>query len=302
MKMVPVEPISLSIGIAALFTACIQCFEYFKAATTLREDFEILLLKLELEQERLLIWGENLGIGGQDWSEVQMFKGDSKRQNLSRRCLHTIKTLLQDAETLKITYGLQLVTGTTNAGTQSISSNALKRLRVRLGRSSNGLGMLYKTRWAIHDAAKFQKLINHVRDLVDGLMGDILGSQGSHDEKVQNDIASMADDISKLRLVSEACSDVYPKWSDIASRAIDISEIGTKTGYLTNDSIALDQIKEYEIGLPDVEPRSGWGFGDHQASSQGIIADLPLCILTYIRSLYLCGYQNLLHFDGTMPK
>ena len=141
--MVPVEPISLSIGIAALFTACIQCFEYLKAATALREDYEILLIKLELEQERLLIWGEDLGIGGQDWSEVQMFKGDSKRQNLSRRCLHTIKTLLQDAETLKITYGLQLVTGTTNAATQSISSNALKRLRVRLGRSSNGLSACY---------------------------------------------------------------------------------------------------------------------------------------------------------------
>ena len=268
--MVPVEPISLGIGIAALFTACIQCFEYFKAATTLREDFEILLLKLELEQERLLIWGENLGIGGQHWSEEQIFKGDSKRQHLSRRCLNTIKTLLQDAETLKVTYGLQLVTGTTNAGTQSISSNALKRLRVRLGRSSNGLGMLYKTRWAIHDAAKFQKLINHVRDLVDGLMGDVLGSQSLHSEKVQNDIASMADDVSKLRLVSEACSDVYPEWSDIASRAIDVSEIGTNAGYLTNDSIALAQIKEHEIDLPDVELRSCWGFGDYN----GIIADL----------------------------
>lgn len=299
--MVPVEPISLGIGIAALFTACIQCFEYFKAATTLREDFEILLLKLELEQERLLIWGENLGIGGQDWSEEQMFKGDSKRQNLSRRCLNTIKTLLQDAETLKITYGLQLVTGTTNAGTQSISSNALKRLRVRLGRSSNGLGMLYKTRWAIHDASKFQKLINHVRDLVDGLMGDVLGSQGSHDEKVQNDIASMADNISKLRLVSEACSDVYPNWSDIASRAIDISEIGTKFGILTDDGLALDQTKEHETGLSDVELKDGWGFGEHP-ERPGIIADFRLCISAYSNSLSPLEYQNILCSDGTVPK
>ena len=106
--MVLVEPLHLSIGIAALFTACIQYFEYFKAATALREDFEILLLKSELEQERLLLWGENLGIGGEDWSEEQMFKGDGQGQNLSRRCLHTNKILQQDAETLKITYGLQL--------------------------------------------------------------------------------------------------------------------------------------------------------------------------------------------------
>jgi len=77
--MIPVEPVSLSIGIAALFTTCIQCFEYFKAATTVREEFDILLLKLELEQERLLIWGEDIGIEYEDWSEKLSFNGDSKR-------------------------------------------------------------------------------------------------------------------------------------------------------------------------------------------------------------------------------
>lgn len=171
------------------------------------------------------------------------------------------------------------MTDATNAGTQRISSK--KRLCVPLGRFSNGLGVLYKTRWAIHDATNIQKLVNHVRDLVDGIMEDVLGWQGSHDEKVQNDIGSTVDDNSEVRLVSVACSDVYPNWSDIASRAIDISETGIRTGYLTNDSIALDQSKEYEVGLPDVEPRSDWGFRDHQDSSQGIIADLRPCMSTY---------------------
>ena len=93
--MVTVDPISLSIGIAALFTTCIECFEYFKAAMTLRKDFDILLLKLELEQERLLIWGENIGIGNKDWSEKLTFNGDNKRQDLARRCLKAIKNLLR---------------------------------------------------------------------------------------------------------------------------------------------------------------------------------------------------------------
>lgn len=84
--MIPVEPISLSIGIAALFTTCIQCFEYFKAATTLRKDFGILLLTPELEEERLLILGEVIGIGSKDWSEdltlrakvsVKILRGDA---------------------------------------------------------------------------------------------------------------------------------------------------------------------------------------------------------------------------------
>lgn len=64
--MVPVEPVSLTIGITALFTTCIECFEYFKAATTLRADFDILLLKLVLGQEPLLVWVEVVGIGNKE--------------------------------------------------------------------------------------------------------------------------------------------------------------------------------------------------------------------------------------------
>ena len=60
--MVPVEPISLTIGIASLFSTCIECFEYFKAAQSLGDDLKILLVKLDIEKTRLLIWGNAVGI------------------------------------------------------------------------------------------------------------------------------------------------------------------------------------------------------------------------------------------------
>jgi len=250
--MIPVEPISLSIGIAALFTTCIQCFEYFKAATTLRKDFGILLLTLELEEERLLIWGEVIGIGSKDWSEDLTFKGESKRQDLARRCLAAIKSLLEDAEGLKSTYGVQPAAATArSASRQSITSNALKRFRVRLGRSPNKIGVLDQTRWAIHDAAKFQKLIGHLRDMIDGLMRDASVPQDTHDERIQDDIASMIDDISSLRLFSEACGDVYPTWSATARTAIDASELGTTDGHLVNHRLEQYQAEDDEGALGD---------------------------------------------------
>ena len=104
--MVPVEPISLSIGIAALFTTCIQLFEYFKAATALERTLDCLLIKLEFEQERLLVWGEVLGIGGKEWSELSTF-ADENKWNLVRRCLNAIKCLLEDADNLKSRYGMR---------------------------------------------------------------------------------------------------------------------------------------------------------------------------------------------------
>ncbi len=111
------EAAGLSIGIAALFTSCVQCFEYFKAATTLREDFEILLLKLEIEQERFLVWGEDAGIGTDGWEEQSLFNGDSKRQDLVRRCLDAIRRLLENAEDLKSQYGVRSTAPVTRSTT-----------------------------------------------------------------------------------------------------------------------------------------------------------------------------------------
>ena len=57
------DGISLSIGIATLFTTCIECFEHFKAASDLRRSYEVLPVKLEIQQERQLVWGDVVGIG-----------------------------------------------------------------------------------------------------------------------------------------------------------------------------------------------------------------------------------------------
>jgi len=46
-----------------------KCFGYFKAAQRLAEDLNILLVKLDIEKTRLLIWGNAVGITKTDDSE-----------------------------------------------------------------------------------------------------------------------------------------------------------------------------------------------------------------------------------------
>lgn len=227
--MVPVEPISLSIGVAALFTTCIECFEYFKAARGFEQHFELLLVKLEYQQERLLVWGDLAGIcNGEQRSVGPISESDHKRQELTKRCLDSIEHLLKDTETLKSKYGLRAYTSTNDTAPQSgISSNALKRFRLRLGRHSQGSSVLDKTRWAIHHETKFQKLVKDIRDLIDGLMITVPVSPELQEQKVQDDIASMVDDIQSLHLFQEACKDDYPKCWTAASAAIDASEVAT---------------------------------------------------------------------------
>ena len=92
------DGISLGIDIAALFTTCIECFEYFRAASDLRRSYEVLLVKLETQQERLLVWGDVVGMSS---GELDSVEKDKTLSDLTKRCLSTIRSLLQDTEILE---------------------------------------------------------------------------------------------------------------------------------------------------------------------------------------------------------
>ena len=233
------EGLSLGIGIAALFTACIECFEYFKVASDLRRSYEVLLIKLEIQQERLLVWGDVVGIGS---DELDSIEKDKTLSDLTKRCLSTIRSLLQDTEILKSKYGLCAITSSDQAIRQtSLSANALKRFRLRFRETLKGPGALDKTRWAIHDAAKFEKLITDLKDLIDGLIARVPAPMERQDQKIKDDIASMVDNITGLKLVQEACEETYPSWHDAASAALDASEVDTVDGRLAAERVAYHQ-------------------------------------------------------------
>ena len=251
--MVPVEPISLSIGIAALFTSCFECFEYFKAAKGFEWNFEVLLVKLEYQQERLLVWGDLVGIGtGGHHGHDPDLENNKKIEDVTRRCLTSIQILLKDAEILRSKYGLGAYTAARDTAPHSgIDSNALKRLRLRLGRQPQGPTVLDNTRWAIHDGTNFQKLVEDIRDLIDGLTTKVPVSSELQEQKVQDDIASMVDEIRSLHLFQEAYKDDYSKWWTAASAAIDASELNT-----IDDRLAHECVDHY---VPSVLGFSGAG-------------------------------------------
>ena len=229
------DPVSVALGVVALFKTCVDSFEYFKAASELKRDFEVLLVKLDFEQERLLVWGDMIGIGK---AGVDNFEENTLHSDLTKRCLASIKNLLEDTVALKSRYGVRpLSSHDQQFDRSSVSANALKRFRLRFGRSSRDHGVLDKTRWAIYDATKFESLVSDLRDLIDGLTRQVPVSQDHLDQKVQDDIASMVDDVSSLRLVQEACEDYYPSWQQAASEAIDASEAGTVDGRLADERI-----------------------------------------------------------------
>jgi hypothetical protein len=256
--MIPVEPISLSIGavaLASLFRTCLECFDYFKAAQSFSGDLEILVNKLDCQKERLLTWGELIGIS-KSVEEGRNAELDTHKGDLVKRCLNSITSLCSDAEKLQNNYGVQHMTSHSPAVDRNnrLSSNRMALFRKSFQRISQTdarrqPNILAVTRWAIHDKSKFETLASHIRELVDDLHNVIPVPTRSQETLIHADIASL--ELSRLRLVQSACEGIYQSWSDVASAIIMASEAGTidrrSVGEWIQD-ISYSERGEEEIG------------------------------------------------------
>jgi hypothetical protein len=235
---VPVEPISLTIGgvaLASLFSTCIECFDYFKAGQALEEDFQLLLVKLDVEKTRLLIWGNAVGVLKPEDEGRVLELNDSQKVDLIERCLESIKFLLSDAEKLQSLYGLRsiadAVKGSRNlsilsTNSMSVFRTSYLRFSARFAGIQSRSALARRTRWAVHDKTKFEGLVNHLKDLIDGLNQIVPVKRETQDQIMHDDIGSILD-ISKLRLIESACEGNYTTLSKAASTIIAASEFGT---------------------------------------------------------------------------
>ncbi|KAE9362631.1 hypothetical protein N431DRAFT_490391 [Stipitochalara longipes BDJ] len=258
----PFSTIRLALGVAPLFSICLEYFEYFKTAQSLSADVEILLLKLDFEHERFIAWGEANGISktldeGQNPDLVVPSKSD-----LIKRSLKSIQALFEDGKKLQSDYGLRAVNDLDPKKLDSKfpSSSGMNRFRRSYTKLRNQAGsqsqpsILTKTKWAIHDKAKFVLLISDIRDLVSGLYNILPVSNKERDKIAFKDLRSLLPDIGRLKLVETASEEEYPTWSEAASLMIIASETGTIAG---KGSIArwaedLDDPEDIET---ETEPR-----------------------------------------------
>lgn len=229
------EPVSLSVGaisLACLFSTCLECFGYFQAAKSLSIDLEDLLLKLDCQQERLLTWGEIVGIS-KLIPEERDPELDSPKNELIKRCLDSITTLLSNTEKLRKEYGVESVNTPAPPSNclEYITSSRMTRFRKSYQRlapppnKQKQSSLLLKTKWAVYSKAKFETLINHIKENVTNLH-DILPVPARTQEKmIYKDIASLS--LAGLRQVQKACEQEYQTWSDVASAIMTASEIGT---------------------------------------------------------------------------
>ncbi|RPA80486.1 hypothetical protein BJ508DRAFT_130023 [Ascobolus immersus RN42] len=239
------------VGLASIFTSCVDAFNLFKSAQNFPNSIQILLVKLDIEKTRLLAWGEKTGIFEENIHHHSLDNADSLQ--LFERILKSVQMLLTDAQALRSQYGVQSEESTQKLSSppaallSSGSMQLLKRSRERffirnasrllgsLG-SQSEVGMGRRTLWAIHDERRFEGLLVHLRELIDGLyeLPELLRIKEASDIAMVTEIA-LIPDISTLRLVEEASEASYPLLSKAASDAIEASEHGTVNDRKTED-------------------------------------------------------------------
>lgn len=246
-----------AVTLAALFSSCIDCFSYFKAAQHCSTDAEMLLVKLDCEKARLLIWANTIGILRTGHQERYPQLVDLELDRLIRRCIKQITDLLTDAQKLQTEYGgrptaqqeHQRSIAVLSVNSMSIFKATKIRFFARFGAPYTTPTILSRIKWAIRDGVRFRILLAHLKEFVDDLIQLVPVPLDVINETVEEDITTIVD-ISTLRLAESACEESYPGWSTRASEVIKASEIGSL------DRRTLEEVIRDKDELETTEQRS----------------------------------------------
>lgn len=299
--MVPVEPISLSVGVATLFSTCVECFKYFKAGQAQHADYELLELEFDLIKSRMLIWGNAIGIGNVTEGAATTEDDTSEPMSLLARSLNAVKSLLEDYKTLQNKYGLKEVTETTRSTAsvrdlpsfQPLNLFRTSRLYIRLrGRRPNATStnLASRTFWAIIDKEKFEDLVAHLKKLVDGLESVYPIPVAARDQTFQSSVATI--EFSKLRIVDAACEVVYPEleWASIARTVKDASDLGT---------LDLRNVAEWRTDTRPIATTSSPSL-EFIGTVVNTRKRFLFFMLKYLRSIRVSSYSRVPSLDGAV--
>ena len=96
-----------AIGLARLFTTCIECIDYVSLRRNYGRDYETSITKLILLNARLSAWGESLLVTYKGEENAALRERWREEQSTVGKCLVGIKSMLEDSEQIESRYGLK---------------------------------------------------------------------------------------------------------------------------------------------------------------------------------------------------
>lgn len=254
------EPAGLAlgaIGLAGLFSSCIECLNLIQRGRSLSKDYRLLETKLSNQELRLRAWGKACGFV--DSEALGLRLNDSELEQQIRATLDCIKLLFSDSRELKKQYGLKLCKSKSPArpddraviGAESSVSTETRSTfssLFRTTRADRSQPLLSAAQWAIEDKEKFSELVKHLKDFVDDLEALTRATEIPQRQRiiVDYEIESIPDvsTLEEIETAREGDDDVV---SDAASIRLErLRESSRTSGVTSNRSSIADSLVTLE--------------------------------------------------------
>ncbi|CAG8217329.1 unnamed protein product [Penicillium salamii] len=160
-----------AIGVAALFSNCVECFEYIQLGRQFGKNFERCQIKLDVARTRLGRWGQAVGIESDPRFTADMM-GDKVSQQV-HAVLEEIMLLFQAVQKSSKRYELKTpnedLVCFTNADMRPEFRKVHGQLKAIAHQRQRQTGFAKKARWALYDGKNLDKLVREIADFVDAL-------------------------------------------------------------------------------------------------------------------------------------
>jgi hypothetical protein len=213
----------------------------------------VLTEQFSLQRARFGLWGESVGLipNPNDGRRLRYDK-NLDRQDIRpgvERILNNIKSRLDEAGRVDERYGVkadppQGCEVSTSRGLD-IFKGSFEKFKFRIRKHQKDTSAWKVTRWAIHDAGKFEGIIDRLKEFVDGLeaITKSLGLLKEQHSRLREEIESISDTES-LRLLRDASSRDGASDNDISDTAsrrlktvaesiIEVRTIGSSSRFTT---------------------------------------------------------------------
>jgi hypothetical protein len=240
------EPVSLTvsaIGLAALFSNAVDCFEYIKLGRNFGTHFQSCLLKLDNARLRLSRWGQAAGLSGtvEDTQPLQQLALPAEDILKAGKMLRQVLDVFADAEGVSTKFktfaspddsSLSLCDEQKELNT--LGTTLHEKMRALSVKRQNRTHLPEKAKWALYEEKHFRRLIEDITELVNGLIDLVPSLQIAQRELCEREVAELGDDES-LPILKDIAKDQDKDLEEAISNALERA-VGVPYDFFANTS------------------------------------------------------------------
>lgn len=257
-----------AVSLTAIFTACVDCFEYIQLGRNFGKDYQRSLLKLDITKLRLSRWADAVN---ESHSQCQVPVGTPAEAQKVEEILGEIMTCFADAQKISQRFktkskdSTELQVYDANMDLEPslrMMHDKMRGLALRRQRRSS---VRQKAAWALYEKKYFDRLISDVAELVEGLIKLFPATQQRQSELIVEEVQEIESQPAFTEIKS-AAEDVDSLLVSSVQQALTAQGSHNFTGNTVTDEADAQYGDQYAQGAQHTGP--GHSFVGNMASGK----------------------------------